>query len=133
MKLFLFILIAYGMSNIIVFSSIFKGWRTLWSTLSPNFFGTLFNCMICWPYWQGVLGSVIVWSPTLYYGLIVEPVTFFGLFEIPNVLTAAFLDGCLTSACVWLIHSFQEATERHFNVNNHKDDDTEVVTVDFPE
>jgi hypothetical protein len=88
--------------------------------------------MICWPYWQGVLGSVIVWSPTLYYGLIVEPVTFFGLFEIPNVLTAAFLDGCLTSACVWLIHSFQEATERHFNVNNHKDDDTEVINVDFP-
>jgi hypothetical protein len=82
MKLFLFILIAYGMSNIIVFSSIFKGWRTLWSTLSPNFFGTLFNCMICWPYWQGVLGSVIVWSPTLYYGLIVEKFTFFLLVVI---------------------------------------------------
>lgn len=117
MKLTLFLLIAYGISNIIVFGSIFKGWRDFWSNVSPNFFGMLFTCMICLPTWVGFLGSALVWSPTLEYQVVTQDVSFFGLFTISKVFIATFLDGCLTSGAVWLLHSLQEAVERHFNVN----------------
>lgn len=113
MKLALFLAIAYGISNIVVFSSIFKGWRTFWEGVSPNFWGTLFTCMICFPTWVGFLGSALIWSPTEYYGVVTEGLNVFNLFTIPKGLITVFLDGCLTSGCVWLIHSFQEALERH--------------------
>lgn len=133
MKLLIFLLVAYGISNILVFGSIFKFWRNFWSNINPNFFGTLFTCMICLPTYVGFFGSWLVWSPTEYYDVVNKDLSFMGLFIIPKTLISVFLDGCLTSGAVWLIHSFQEATERHFNVNNNNDDDTEVVTVDFPE
>lgn len=113
MKLALFILIAYGISNIIVFSSIFRRWREFWTNVSPDFWGTLFTCMICLPTWIGIMGSILIWSPTDYYGVVTEGLNFFNLFTIPKGLITAFLDGCLTSGIVWLIHSFQEALERH--------------------
>ena len=113
MKLALFIAIAYGISNIVVFSSIFKGWRTFWENVSPNFWGTLFTCMICLPTWVGMFGSGLVWSPTAEYGLVTEGLNVFNLFTIDKGIITVFLDGCLTSGCVWLIHSFQEALERH--------------------
>ena len=117
MKLLIFLLVAYGISNILVFGSIFKGWRNFWSTVNPNFFGTLFTCMICLPTYVGFFGSWLVWSPTEYYGIVTEGLNL-GLFTIPKGLISVFLDGCLTSGSVWLIHSFQEGIERHFNVSN---------------
>lgn len=131
MKLFLFILIAYGISNILVFGSIFKGWRTFWTTISPNFFGTLFNCMICLPTYIGFFGSWLVWSPTLAYGVVTESVNFLGLFSFSPKVISVFLDGCLASGAVWLVHSIQEALERHNT--NPVDDDDNTVQVDFPE
>lgn len=116
MKLLIFLLIAYGVSNIIIFSSIFKNWRDFWSKTSPKFWGMLFTCMICLPTWVGFLGSALVWSPTLEYQVVTHDVNFFGLFNISKEFIATFLDGCLTSGAVWLIHSFQESMERHFNV-----------------
>jgi hypothetical protein len=120
MKLLIFLLIAYGISNIIVFGSIFKGWRTFWSTVNPNFFGTLFTCMICLPTYVGFLGSWLVWSPTEYYGIVNDSLSFMGLFTIPKGLISVFLDGCLTSGSVWLMHTLQEAVERHFNLPNNQ-------------
>jgi hypothetical protein len=118
MKLLIFLLIAYGISNIVVFSSIFSKWRNFWSNTSPNFWGTLFTCMICFPTWVGFLGSALIWSPTEYYGIVTEGLNT-GLFIIPKGLITFFLDGCLTSAAVWLIHSFQESLERHFSLPNN--------------
>jgi hypothetical protein len=118
MKLLIFLLIAYGISNILVFGSIFKGWRNFWSNVNPNFFGTLFTCMICLPTYVGFFGSWLVWSPTEYYGIVNEGLNL-GLFTIPKGLISVFLDGCLTSGSVWLIHTFQEGIERHFNVSNN--------------
>lgn len=116
MKLALFLLIAYGVSNITVFGSIFKKFRTFCENVSPNFLGMLFTCMICLPTWVGFLGSSLVWSPSLDYQVVTHGVSFFGLFDISKEFIATFLDGCMTSGAVWLIHSFQEAMERHFNV-----------------
>ena len=119
MKLLIFILIAYGISNIIIFGSIFKKWRKIWESVSPNFWGMLFTCMICLPTWLGFFGSALVWSPTESYGIVTEGVSFFGLFDINKTVISVFLDGCLTSGCVWLIHSFQESLERHFQITNN--------------
>ena len=115
MKFLIFIFISYGMSNIIVFSSIFENWRNFWSKVNPKFFGTLFSCMICWPFWNGVLGSYLIWSPTLYYEIVTSDISFFNLFNIPKELISIFLDGCLSSGIVWLIHTLQESMERHHN------------------
>lgn len=120
MKLLIFLLIAYGICNIMVFSSIFRRWRDFWTTISPDFWGTLFTCMICLPTWVGFVGSALIWSPTEQYGIITEGLNVMGLFTIPKGLISVFLDGCLTSGAVWLIHSFQEAIERHFQLNEDK-------------
>lgn len=119
MKLLIFFLVAYGICNIIIFGSIFKKWRDFWSTVSPDFWGMLFTCFICLPTWVGFLGSALIWSPTEYYQVVTSGVSFFGLFTIPKGLISVFLDGCLTSGVVWLLHSFQEMMERHFQMPNH--------------
>jgi len=115
MKLLLFLGIAYGLSNIIVFGSIFKRFREFCENRSPNFFGMLFTCMICLPTWIGFLGSYLIWSPSIDYGIVTNGIDIFNLFTIPIWLIAVFLDGCLTSGFVWLTHSIQEALERHHN------------------
>ena len=119
MKLLIFLLVAYGISNILVFGSIFKSWRNFWSNVSPNFWGTLFSCMICFPTWVGFFGSGLIWSPTEHYEIITNGLNFFNLFTIPKGVISVFLDGCLTSGAVWFIHSIQEALERHFRIYNN--------------
>jgi hypothetical protein len=100
MEVVLFFVLAYGIANIMIFSSIFNKWREFWKKLSPNFFGELFSCMICLPFWIGFLLSIFVFSlSTSYLGVRVN--TF-----------AWFLDGCLTSGGVWLIHTLQERLEK---------------------
>lgn len=100
MELIVFLLISYGISNIVIFSTIFKGWREFWLKHSPNFFGKLFTCMICLPFWVGILLSYIVFSITE---------SFLG---VDNFYINLFLDGCLTSGGVWLIHTIQEKLEK---------------------
>jgi hypothetical protein len=106
MEVLLFILVAYGISNIVVFGSIFESFREFMDDASPNFFGKLFSCMMCFPTWAGIflsLGAHLTgftqFSPFAHYGLEMAPL-------------AIFLDGCLASGCVWLIHTLQE----HFEV-----------------
>ena len=98
---------AYGISNIVVFGSIFESFRDFWSDLSPDFFGKLFGCMMCFPTWVGLLLSLgahltgyLQFSPFAHYGLEMAPL-------------AIFLDGCLASGCVWLLHTVQESLERN--------------------
>lgn len=115
MELLLFIFIAYGLSNILIYGSIFENFRNKMDKISPKFFGKLFSCFICLPTWVGFLGSFLIWSPTIHYGIVSEGINFFNLFTIPKELISTFLDGCLTSGIVWLIHTFQESMERHHN------------------
>jgi len=107
MNTLLFILVAYGFSNIVVYGSIFKGMRDYLEKVSPNFWGVLVNCMVCFPTWVGFFLSLVFFSPTEYYGL--------GDMVVPSVFTSVFFDGILASGTVWLIHTFQEMCERAFN------------------
>ena len=106
MELLLFILVSYGISNIIVFGSIFDGFRELMDDISPNFFGKLFSCMMCTPWWVGFflslgaqLSGYTQFSPFYNYGL-------------ENTYLSIFLDACLLSGTTWLIHNVQEYFEQ---------------------
>ena len=101
-----FLLLAYGITNIAVFGSIFDWWRNFWDKLSPSFFGKLFSCPLCLSTWVGfILSFTFI---TLGYQ---TPMSSYG---IDNLWFSVFLDGCLTSAGVWLIHTLQEFFERAF-------------------
>jgi len=105
MEIILIILVAYSISNIIVFGSIFEGLRE-WSELfSPNFLGKLFNCMMCTPFWVGF---------TLSLGSFLTGYTQFSPFYsggLECVYISVFLDSCLLSGTTWLIHTIQEKLE----------------------
>jgi len=107
MNTILFILIAYGFSNIVVYGSIFEKLREFFKRINPGFLGDLFSCMMCFPTWVGFFLSLFFFSPTEYYGL--------GDMVVPSVFTYVFFDGMLASGTVWLIHTFQEMCERAFN------------------
>jgi hypothetical protein len=111
-ELLIFIVTAYGASNIMVFSTIFKKWRNFVGTDNeePNFFGKLFGCMMCLPFWWGIILSVFMFSPTLSTGLM-HNFDVLGFFSIDKELLAAFFDGCLASGSVWFVHTVQEKLE----------------------
>ncbi len=106
MELILFVLLNYGVSNIIVHSSIFLGFREFFEKVSPNFFGVLFNCMICTPFWTGAFFTVLfkfVGSDLIPYDL-GESVFL--------VILSVFLNSCLSSGSVFVLHTIQERFER---------------------
>ena len=106
MKLFIYLLLSYGITNIVVFGSIFNGWRNFWVKYNPGFFGKLFTCPLCFSTWVGfILSSIFI-----YFGY-VTPMSMYGVTNIPLII---FLDGCFTSGSVWLMHTIQEAFERAF-------------------
>lgn len=107
MKIVLFILLAYGITNIMVFGSIFESWRKFWMNLNPKFFGKLMSCPLCLSTWIGA-GLSYLFN---YYGL-ETPFSEYGITMLPLMI---FFDACLTSGCVWLTHTVQEAFERAFN------------------
>lgn len=109
--LIVFILIAYGATNIMIFGSIFEKWRNFWGVNSekPKFFGVLFGCFICLPFYWGVLLSLTMYSPSFMMNGD-EVLTIFSL-NVPSNYLATFFDGCLASGSVWLIHTIQEKLE----------------------
>lgn len=107
--LFIFSLLSYGISNIIVFGSIFEGLRNFFDKKNPGFFGKLVKCMMCTSFWVGFFLSFVF--ITLNYTKIL-PLSYF---NIDNLFISVFLHGVLSSGCVWLIHTFQEFLERAFN------------------
>lgn len=102
-KFALFALLNYGICNIAIYGTIFEGWRNFWEKLSPNFFGKLMNCMICLPFWTGLILSFLFFGQysTDFYNM--------------NGWWTIFFDGCITSGSVWLIHNIQYAIERTNN------------------
>ena len=105
MEIILIILVAYGISNIIVYGSIFEKLREYAMAFSPNFFGKLLTCMMCTPFWVGfflTLGSFLSgynqFSPFYNIGL-------------ENIYLCLFLDSCLISGTTFIIHTLQEYFE----------------------
>lgn len=100
MNILLFLLIfgVYGVSNIIVYGSIFEKFRTAMFKVS-KFLGTLFSCMMCTSFWVGVLIS---------YGLLSLIGFSFSWLLIPILI---FLGGFF-SGTTWIIHTIQESFEK---------------------
>ena len=109
MELFVWILAAYGMSNILVYGSIFEGLRnsihsmvdTKIFLITPlfKFLSGLIVCMMCTSTWVGFFMSLFLSPTTWFWG--VHPA--FGL----------FFDGMLASGSVWAINAIVEWFEEN--------------------
>tara|TARA_R110000765_G_scaffold98035_2_gene184280 strand:+ start:200 stop:529 length:330 start_codon:yes stop_codon:yes gene_type:complete len=109
MELIIWILAAYGMTQILVYGSIFDTPRD-WIKTNSTFFGDLISCVMCTSTWVGFFFSLTFFSPTL------------ELVSIPY--SNFFFDGILASGSVWALNSFIEWFEK--NVPN-EDDGPEVL------
>jgi hypothetical protein len=107
MELLIFILVAYGMSNILVWGSIFSVPRTILHELASTsgihqpvckFFSELISCMMCTSTWVGFFLSVFFYSP---------------VHELLSITPywSWFFDGCLASGAVWAVNALVEHWE----------------------
>jgi hypothetical protein len=98
METLIWILAAYGMSQILVFGSIFDTARE-WIGKKSTFFGDLLGCMMCTSTWVGFFFSLTFYSPTLNMVTILHSNVFF--------------DGMLASGSVWAINAVVEWFEEN--------------------
>tara|TARA_R110000744_G_scaffold104302_1_gene199776 strand:- start:814 stop:1131 length:318 start_codon:yes stop_codon:yes gene_type:complete len=103
MEILIWILAAYGMSQIVVFGSIFQKFRD-WLIKNSQFFGDLVQCMMCTSTWVGFFFSLTFFSPTD------------TLITIPY--SNIFFDGMLASGSVWALNSIVEWFEKNVPVND---------------
>lgn len=105
--LFLYCIVAYGFSNMMVFGSgpfrIFERIRNLSDRISEHF-GSLFKCMMCFPANLGWVLSIIDW-------FLIKDIAFtpFNIFLAGTGMwwLALILDCFFTSGIVWLIHNVE--------------------------
>lgn len=97
LKLILWILIAYGMTSIIVWGSIFESFR-IWVKTKSKFIGDLISCTLCTATWVGFFLSLSLGGLT------------YKSFEI-NWIIGIFFDGMITAGSVWIINSVVEFFE----------------------
>jgi len=98
METLIWILAAYGMSQILVFGSIFDTIRD-WITKKSTFFGDLLSCMMCTSTWVGFFFSIAFYSPTI------------TMVSIPY--SNIFFDGMLASGSVWALNAIIEWFEEN--------------------
>ena len=108
-QLLIWLIAAYGMTQILVYGSIFteqRNWIHTWgaSEYAPfnglgKFISGLISCVMCTSTWVGFLMSFI-WSPWV------------NLFDV-NPIFGVFFDGMLASGGVWAINSIIEWFEKH--------------------
>jgi hypothetical protein len=115
-QLFLWVLLAYGMSNILVYGSIFSGPRNTinkWAANESAFFNgfwvflsDMLKCMMCAPTWVGFFFGIFLYSP---------------VHEIlgVNEYESWFFDGMLASGGTWAINSIIEWFEQNRPQQNH--------------
>jgi MFS family permease len=99
MLILIWVLIAYGMTNILVWGSIFESTRTFIKKHS-KFFGDLISCTLCTATWVGFFLSLVLGGLTNHY------------FNIPWYI-CLFMDGMLTTGGVWFINSAAEFLEEN--------------------
>lgn len=109
-KILVWFILSYGLMNIVVFSSIFSGFRNglkKWgeNPFMPlqsvgNFLAELTSCPMCFSTWGGFFLSIFVYSPIN---------TLFGI--KPEL--SWFFDGILSSGAVWAINSIIEWFEEN--------------------
>jgi hypothetical protein len=94
-----YMLLAYGITNIVVYGSIFESLRN-WFSRNISFIGKLINCPLCFSTWVGFGLSALL----LLTGNVTPIATYFVL----DTWLVVFLDGCLTSGAVWLLFQLEE-------------------------
>jgi hypothetical protein len=110
MIILVWLLIAYGMSNILVYGSIFQGMRSWFNKMGNKeylpfngvfkFISDLLSCMMCTSTWVGFFLSLVFYSPSQ---------TFFG----HNDFISLFFDGMLASGFVWAFNGMVEWFEEN--------------------
>ena len=98
MNLIMWLVTAYGLSQILVYGTIFDKPRD-WLSRNSRFIGDLLGCMMCTSTWVGFLFSFIFYSPTATHTTL----------PYINVL----LDGMLASGGVWAINAIVEWFEEN--------------------
>ena len=110
-ELLIWMIVAYGMTTILVYGSIFNGLRNNirnagsdegWFLLRPlfKFVSELISCMLCTGTWVGFFLSLTFYSPISH---------FIGLNEYYSV----FFDGMLSAGSVWGINAIIEWFEEN--------------------
>ena len=109
-QLVLWMIMAYGMSNILVHGSIFNGPRSTIKKWASNehtpfygfwvFLSDMLKCMMCTPTWLGFFFGIFLYSP---------------IHEILGInhLASWFFDGMFASGSVWAINSIIEWFEEN--------------------
>jgi hypothetical protein len=115
-KLITWFILSYGLMNIMVFSSIFEGFRNKIKMIgdsglpvvSPifDFVSGFMSCPMCFSFHGGWFLSLFVFSPT------------FEFFSSP-IWISWFFDGILSSGAVWAINSVIEWFEENRPNTNH--------------
>lgn len=113
--IFCYVILAYGLANMVCYAegpwNVFEWWREVADHISEGF-GKLFNCMMCFSTWVGLVLSIV--------DLLIPKVAFtpFNLLLAGSGLwwLIPILDALFTSGAVWLVHNFEEACERHGTV-----------------
>lgn len=92
-------IIAYGVTSIIVWGSIFESLRE-WIKQKSNFFGDLVSCVLCTSTWVGFFMSIVIGSITS---------TIFDTSFFLNI----FFDGMYTAGSVWALNALVEYYEEN--------------------
>jgi hypothetical protein len=95
--LFLWVLAAYGMTNILVWGSIFEKFRE-WIVKHSKFFGDLITCTLCTSTWVGFFMSLVLGGLTI-------------TFIHTHWLIGLFFDGMFTAGSVWAVNAIIEFFE----------------------
>ncbi len=118
MIILMWLIAAYGMTNILVYGSIFNGLRNwIHKNAEPNigwilfrsifsFISELIKCMLCTSTWVGFFLSMALYSP--WHEMI-------GL----NKYISIFFDGMLSAGAVWAINGVIEWFEENRPNNNN--------------
>jgi len=108
-QLLLFMILAYGFTNIMVYGSIFRGMRNFIKAYGEsellfsgtfNFVSGILSCMMCCSTWVGFFLGITIFSPTN---------QFFGT----TPYFSWFFDGLFASGAVWAINGFIEWFEEN--------------------
>ena len=129
-QLLIFMLVAYGMTTIMVYGSIFNGLRDGIHTAGSDegfvftrpifkFISELIKCILCTSTWVGFFLSLTFFSPIH---------NFIGLNEYVSV----FFDGMLSAGSVWAINAIIEWFEEN-RLSNQKVETTYIIPQDDEE
>jgi len=112
MEVLIFMIVAYGLTTILVYGSIFNGLRNWihknaqpnigWVLFTPvfSFVSDLIKCMLCTSTWVGFFLSLCFFSPISH---------FIGL----NQYYSVFFDGMLSAGSVWGVNAIIEWFEEN--------------------